>query len=84
MSALDCESEGEALDSLGLLPPSPLAPPCAKLVTAEGSCGCDDDGIVRPREEYSSWLPDCCCTPVVFDGEKGDDVDDADELRLML
>lgn len=54
MSALDCESEGEARDSLGLPPPSPLAPPCAKLVTAEGSCECDDDGIVRLREEYSS------------------------------
>ena len=54
MSALDCEREGDALFSRGLLPPSPLAPPCAKLVTAEGSCECDDDGIVRPREEYSS------------------------------
>lgn len=84
MSALACESEGEPRDSLGLLPPSPLAPPCAKLVTAEGNCECDDDGIVRLREEYSSCCPDCCCTPVVFEGEKGDEDDEMDELRLML
>jgi hypothetical protein len=81
--SLDWEREGEARDSRGLLvPPSLLAPPCAA-ATAEGSCECADGGIVRPREEYSSWLPDCCCTPV-FDGEKGDEVDDTEELRLIF
>jgi hypothetical protein len=80
--SLEFDREGDARVSRGLLPPT-LLPPCAA-ASAEGNCECADDGIVvRLREEYSSWLPDCCCTPVL-DGENGDEVDDTDELRLIF
>lgn len=72
--------EGEARERREPPPPPPLAPPCTAAVT-EGNCEFEDDGIVRPRAEYS---PDCCCIPCPVDGEKGDDVDEMEELRLTF
>lgn len=79
--SLDWESEGDARASLR--PPPPLLdeePPCnAAAATEEACCELEDDGIVRTREEDSSWLPEGCCAPC--EGEKGEDRDEMDEAR---
>jgi hypothetical protein len=79
--SLDWESEGDARASLR--PPPPLldeAAPCnAAAAAEEACCEVDDDGMVRTREEDSSWLPEACCAPC--EGEKGEDMDEMDEAR---
>jgi hypothetical protein len=83
--SLDWEREGDALESL-VGPPPPLlepTPPCdAAAATEEASWELEEDGIVLPRAEDSSWLPDCCCAPC--EGEKGEDTEETEEVRLMF
>lgn len=82
---LEVEREGDARASLG--PPPPLfvaTPPCeAEGKPAAEEANCDPfELMVRDRAEDSSW-PDCgCCTPC--EREKGDEVDDTEELRLRV
>lgn len=86
----DCESEGEARATLELPPPLVLGappPPCdaeGKAAAEEAKCEAAWEAMVLERPEDSSWPCECCCCDPDCDGEKGDDVDDADEVRLMM
>jgi len=82
---LEVEREGDARASLG--PPPPLfaaTPPCeaeGKPAAEEANCELLEL-MFRDRAEDSSW-PDCgCCAPC--DGEKGEEVDETEELRLRF
>lgn len=86
----DCESEGEARATLELPPPLVLGappPPCdaeGKAAAEEAKCEAAWEAMVLERPEDSSWPCECCCCDPDCDGEKGDDVDEADEVRLMM
>lgn len=79
------ESEGDARASLG--PPPPLfapTPPCdaeGKPAAEEANCGLLAL-MFLVRVEDSSWPACGCCAPC--DGEKGDELDETDEVRLRF
>lgn len=86
----DCESEGEARATLELPPPLVLGappPPCdaeGKAAAEEARCEGPWEAMVLERPEDSSWPGVCCWCDAGCDGEKGAEVDEADEVRLMM
>lgn len=84
-TVLDCESDGDARASL--VAPPPLLelppPPCdavGKAAAEEASCELVWGAIVLDLVEDSSWVGGGCCP--ACEGENGEEVEEADELRL--